>query len=198
MTAPSVALVLPASSAAPAWAGAAGLRVVPLGSAETDVVIVVGGVRVLSLLDVGETPILLLVPADRPREVGRALAAGATGALADDAGPGPLRAAVEALRAGLSVLPASRRGHEVLTARQQQLLGLLVLGLTNDEIAARLHLSVTTVKSHLNAAYRKLDVRSRKEAAALILDPESGYGPGILGVSSVVVAEGYGRPSIRS
>ena len=45
---------------------------------------------------------------------------------------------------------------------------------TNHEIAARLFLTESTVKSHLASAFEKLGVRSRKDAAALLLDPEEG------------------------
>ena len=38
-------------------------------------------------------------------------------------------------------------------------------------------------KSHLSSAYMKLGVRSRKDAAALILDPHEGFGAGILSIS---------------
>ena len=41
-------------------------------------------------------------------------------------------------------------------------------GLSNEEIACRLFLSLATVKSHLTAAMRRLDVRSRTELAILV------------------------------
>ena len=41
-------------------------------------------------------------------------------------------------------------------------------GLSNEEIAGRLFLSLATVKSHLTAAMRRLDVRSRTELAILV------------------------------
>jgi DNA-binding NarL/FixJ family response regulator len=60
--------------------------------------------------------------------------------------------------------------------REKQVLRLVADGLTNSEIAERLFLSESTVKSHLSTAFAKLGVRSRKEAAALVLDPEGALG----------------------
>jgi DNA-binding NarL/FixJ family response regulator len=70
-----------------------------------------------------------------------------------------------------------------LSTREKQVLGLVVLGLTNGEIAAKLHLSQSTVKTHLSSSFSKLGARSRSEATALILDPETGLGPGILAIT---------------
>jgi ATP/maltotriose-dependent transcriptional regulator MalT len=54
-----------------------------------------------------------------------------------------------------------------LTARELQILGLLADGLTNAEIARRLVRSEKTVDHHISAILRKLDVRSRGEAASV-------------------------------
>lgn len=53
-----------------------------------------------------------------------------------------------------------------LSPRQQECLTWVAAGLTSDEIAARLKLSRKTVDLHLAAAMRKLDARSRSQAAA--------------------------------
>jgi DNA-binding NarL/FixJ family response regulator len=55
-----------------------------------------------------------------------------------------------------------------LTARQREILELVGEGLTNAGIARRLYLTEGTVKQHLRAAYRLLNVRSRVQAAALL------------------------------
>lgn len=55
-----------------------------------------------------------------------------------------------------------------LSARQREILGLVVEGLSNAQIAKRLYLSESTVKQHLRAAYKLLGVSNRTEAAKLI------------------------------
>jgi DNA-binding NarL/FixJ family response regulator len=56
----------------------------------------------------------------------------------------------------------------ILSARQKEILELVVNGLSNAQIAARLYLSESTVKQHLRAAYKLLGVKNRTEAARLI------------------------------
>ena len=88
---------------------------------------------------------------------------------------------------GLLSLPQSLRAtlaRPVLSPREKQVLGLVVLGLMNGEIARKLHISESTVKSHLSSSYAKLGARSRNEAVALILDPVIGFGAGILTIAS--------------
>ena len=55
-----------------------------------------------------------------------------------------------------------------LTARQREILELVGEGLTNAQIARRLFLAECTVKQHLRAAYKLLDVRSRVQAVKLL------------------------------
>jgi DNA-binding NarL/FixJ family response regulator len=53
-----------------------------------------------------------------------------------------------------------------LTARERQVVDLLGDGLSNKEIANRLHIAVHTVKSHVHNVLEKLSLRSRLEVAA--------------------------------
>jgi DNA-binding CsgD family transcriptional regulator len=55
---------------------------------------------------------------------------------------------------------------EALTAREQEILGLLATGLTNREIAQRLILSARTVETHVARVTGKLGVNSRARAVA--------------------------------
>jgi len=69
--------------------------------------------------------------------------------------------------------PAERRGSgrrtlDRLTDRQREVAELVAQGLSNDEIAARLFLSLATVKSHLTASMRRLEVRTRTQLAILV------------------------------
>jgi DNA-binding CsgD family transcriptional regulator len=52
-----------------------------------------------------------------------------------------------------------------LTARQREIFDLIVIGLSNKEIARKLGLSVSTVKIHVAAVFRKLGVHHRSAVA---------------------------------
>jgi len=130
-------------------------------------------------------PCVAVVPGQDSDEARRALAAGATGIVfAQDLTA--LAATVAAVAAGQLVVPNSLRTavtKPVLTTREKQILALVVLGFTNREIADQLFVAESTVKSHLFSAFRRLGVRTRKEAAALILDSQQGLGFGILTIT---------------
>jgi len=65
--------------------------------------------------------------------------------------------------------PADRSVTEQLSAREMEILALLAEGLSNKEIGVQLHISSTTVRTHLMHIYEKLHVRCRTEAAAKYL-----------------------------
>jgi DNA-binding NarL/FixJ family response regulator len=60
------------------------------------------------------------------------------------------------------------RALDRLTDRQREVAELVAQGLSNEEIAGRLFLSLATVKSHLTASMRRLDVRTRTQLAILV------------------------------
>jgi DNA-binding NarL/FixJ family response regulator len=120
-------------------------------------------------------------------EARRLLQAGVDGLVDESAIEEVLAATVTAVRCGQVCAPRRLRTQldaDELSAREKQVLGMVVMGFTNGEIARKLHLAESTVKSHLSSSFAKLGVRSRKEAAAVILDPEGGLGPGILTLST--------------
>ena len=61
--------------------------------------------------------------------------------------------------------PATRENPAHLTARELEVLALLADGLRNRDIAERLFLSPKTVDHHVSAILRKLDTRTRGQAA---------------------------------
>lgn len=137
------------------------------------------------------TPIVALAPPADPRSVRWAVDKGADGVVWDSRMAECLRLTLEAVCAGQLVVPgdARRQMHPPeLTTREKQVLSLVVMGLTNGEIAGQLYLTESTVKSHLGTAFRKLGVRSRAEAARLVADPERGFGTGILAITSPALA----------
>jgi DNA-binding NarL/FixJ family response regulator len=56
---------------------------------------------------------------------------------------------------------------EVLTDREREIVGLVALGLSNQDIAGRLYLSPLTVKTHVNRAMSKLGVRDRAQLVVI-------------------------------
>jgi DNA-binding NarL/FixJ family response regulator len=106
-----------------------------------------------------------------------AMRAGASGYLLKDAEPAELLAAIRSAHAGGAPLhpdAAARLVGELrrpqtplpeLTAREREVLALVARGLANKAIAQRLSLSEKTVKAHVSAILRKLDVTDRTQAA---------------------------------
>lgn len=117
----------------------------------------------------------------------QALNAGAAGLIHASRLEQTLAPAVRAVLAGHVSLPRELRRCAVPPAfshRERQILALVVRGLANRQIAARLCLAESTVKSHLATAFKKLGVNSRKEAAALLVDPREGLGASVLGLGA--------------
>jgi DNA-binding CsgD family transcriptional regulator len=126
-----------------------------------------------------------VVPAADGNEARRALAAGAAGIVFTE-DLAALAATVAAVAAGQLAIPSALRTSvtkPALTTREKQILALVVIGFSNREIADQLVVAESTVKSHLFSAFRRLGVRTRKEATALILDGQQGVGRGILTIT---------------
>ncbi|MGE7435232.1 MULTISPECIES: response regulator transcription factor [Kitasatospora] len=126
-----------------------------------------------------DAPAVLVFSAyDAAQEAFAALDAGAMGVIGKEAGAEALVSAVRAAARGESVLgPAAvgrllqrmRGAIPVLSRREAEVLRLLVDGLSNRQISARLFISEATAKSHLTNIYAKLGVESRGAAVAVAL-----------------------------
>jgi DNA-binding NarL/FixJ family response regulator len=118
--------------------------------------------------------IVVVSSGDSRHVVRDAMGAGADGYVSDAELEARLPIVVEAVLAGQICVPRSMR-RQVLriafTQRERQVLALVRRGLSNQQIAQRMFLSESTVKSHLASAFRKLGVSSRNEAAAILSDP---------------------------
>lgn len=90
---------------------------------------------------------------------------------------------VEHAAAGRRVAPTAVRAHSRdaarfttgLTDREVAILELIAAGLSNDQIAAKLYVSINTVKTHVRAAYKRIGARSRSQA--VIWAMRHGLGP---------------------
>jgi DNA-binding NarL/FixJ family response regulator len=130
-----------------------------------------------------DTRVLILTTFDIDEYAVAGLKAGASGFLLKDVPPSELVAAIHTVASGDAVVaPATTkrlldrflRGDdaasvdlarlEILTAREQEVLGLIGLGQTNQEIAESLFLSEATVKSHVGRILNKLELRDRVQA----------------------------------
>jgi len=133
------------------------------------------------------TRILILTTFDLDEYVYAAIRAGASGFLLKDVEPAELVDAIRVVAAGNSLFgpaaterlmarfahepePAAVRSLEELTDREREILRLLATGLSNAELAEQLHLSETTVKTHVSAVLRKLHVRDRVQAVIAAYD----------------------------
>jgi DNA-binding NarL/FixJ family response regulator len=131
--------------------------------------------------------VLMLTTYADDRSVIDALRAGARGYLTKDAGADEIRAAIHQLAEGQAAIDPAVQHHlldaisaseasprrepasqlpDGLTAREAEVLGLIAEGLSNSEIAERLVVSETTVKSHINHLFAKTGVRDRAQAVA--------------------------------
>jgi len=140
--------------------------------------------------------VLILTTFDLDEYVFAALRAGASGFLLKDTPPADLLAAIRVVAAGEALLapsvtrqliaeftsrpePRQRQPGELadITEREREVLTLVGLGLSNTEIAAQLHITLSTAKTHVGRLLMKLSARDR--AQLVIAAYETGLvGPG--------------------
>lgn len=133
-----------------------------------------------------EMQIVLVCDVLNSRGARRAVDRGVVGLVIADHLEAALAPTVAAVLAGQTAVPRQMRAsldRTSLSFREKQILSMVVQGFTNSQIGGRLYLAESTVKSHLSSAFMKLGVRSRSEAAALILDPDEPVGVAILSIA---------------
>jgi DNA-binding NarL/FixJ family response regulator len=144
--------------------------------------------RILADDTAGEIRVIILTTYDLDHYVYAALTAGASGFLLKDVTPEHLVAAIRLVRSGDALLAPAitrrlierfarreeaapsagpRRDLSGLTPRELEVLRLLATGLSNAELAERLFLSPTTVKTHIGRILSKLELRDRVQAVVL-------------------------------
>ncbi|MBI5103785.1 MAG: response regulator transcription factor [Solirubrobacterales bacterium] len=131
-----------------------------------------------------QTRVLILTTFDLDEYIYNALQAGASGFVLKDDPPEQLLAAVRTVAAGDALLspavtrrvieqfaapprPAPPPAYEELTAREREIFRLLAEGMSNAEIAERLVIGDTTVKTHVTHVLQKLGLRDRVQAVVL-------------------------------
>jgi len=130
--------------------------------------------------------VIVLSPTDDDDTLFGALRAGASGFLLRDTEPAELLEAVRAVARGDALLShgvtrrliaevasqpdryrPSPEELDELTAREREVMALVARGLSNQEIAERLVISLATAKTHVSRALRKVDARDRAQLVAL-------------------------------
>ena len=137
------------------------------------------------------TRVIVLTTFTDDSYVFEAIRGGASGFLVKDAEPADLIHAIRVVHGGEALLaptvtrtliaefaarsrraPAGSSRLDVLTEREREVLAEVAAGLSNDEIAARLHMSPTTAKTHVSRTMTKIGARDR--AQLVVLAYESG------------------------
>lgn len=130
-----------------------------------------------------QTRVLILTAYTDGQTMQSVLRSGADGLLLKTDPPEQAVQAVRQVMAGQLVFPAAARRwlHQapvpppaaVLSERELEVLELLAAGKSNAQIARQLHVSVNTVKFHLQKIYQALDVSNRTEATRWFLERPS-------------------------
>lgn len=149
-----------------------------------------GGIEAISLIRRNHPPVQILVLTtfhDKP-QIQAAIQAGAIGYLLKDVHVDMLAESIRDAHRGKATLSSDVAQALIetvrqpspaysLTAREKEVLGYLVKGLTNEKIAATMSVSSATAKKHVSNILTKLNARSRAEAVAIalrerLIDPE--------------------------
>lgn len=122
--------------------------------------------------------IIALTSFEEESLVKAALRAGATSYLLKNISADRLTEAIRATRSGMPILSPevadalveeANNPYDELTQREREVLGLMIQGLTNEEIAQQLFVSASTIKNHVSSILAKMDVNSRAKAVNLAL-----------------------------
>jgi two-component system nitrate/nitrite response regulator NarL len=136
-----------------------------------------------------DVPVIVLSASEDPEDIHRALASGALGYVPKSARPQTFLSALQLVLSGEVYLPPllldrkmsppsrtrngdRQQGIDQLTERQVEVLRWLGRGISNKEIGAALSLSEKTVKAHVTAIFRTLDVVNRTQAASIARQAE--------------------------
>ncbi len=152
-----------------------------------------GGIRVVREISrrLPQALVVVLTASTDRDDLVDAIRAGAAGFLVKSMNPDRIAPALRGVLAGEAAIPrflvaelvrelqtlgrkrviAGRNGRADLTSREWEILGLMCDGLNGPSIADRLYISPVTVRRHSAEAVRKLGVRNRQEAVALIQEP---------------------------
>ncbi len=153
----------------------------------------VDGLEATEVIAAGPTPprIIVLTTFDADQDIARALGAGASGFLLKDTAPAAIIEAIRRVADGDPMLSPSvttrliaqltdgsasdrarvaRDRLATLTGRERDVAVAVGEGLSNADIAARLYLSVPTVKAHIGHVFTKLEVTNRVQVAICIHD----------------------------
>lgn len=147
----------------------------------------INGIDLIKLINqrYPETKVLILSMHQDDEYIIKAIEAGAKGYLPKDTDEEELLRAIKVINNGekylnsmvfdaltyrLSSVKKTRRIEDLLTAREKEILKLLVTGLSNKQIAFKLHISVRTVDTHRTNIMRKLKVNNAAELVRTAID----------------------------
>jgi DNA-binding NarL/FixJ family response regulator len=151
-----------------------------------------GGLETLKVLhtDHPEVKVLMLTTFGYDTYVKEALGGGASGYLLKDTTPQEVWSAIAAVLAGQNVMspgvleslygrprPAGQKSlnppwFPLLSEKEKKILLLISKGLSNEEIAERLHLGKNTIRNYVSALYEKIDVKDRFSAIRVAIEAQ--------------------------